>query len=273
MKYKPRQIKAMARESLHGKYGIVIAALLFFGMINIFINFLTTVLFQDRGIFSLIVSYIFSFILSLIMCIFTAGLDYIYLNIARHKETRPLDLFHMFNQHPDRVIIAGLAITVVSTIASLPILLMPDHLLVDIQNGSMDAFAVSMGIIFLSLILNTVLCIPFVFTYFLLADSPDMGAKDALKGSLQMAGKNFARILYLEISFIGLAVLSVFTLYIALLWIIPYIQTSLATLYMECKGELATSPAPGSVPNNGSSAIPSPSVPASKAEDDYNSEA
>ncbi|MGI6069372.1 MAG: DUF975 family protein [Blautia sp.] len=274
MKYKIKQLKAMARESLHGKYGIAIAALLLFGLLNIFVNFLTVTLFQDSGTLTTVISWLFSFILSLIMCIFSAGLDYIYLNIARHKETRASDLFYMFNHHPDRAIIAGFFITVISTIASLPTILMPAHLMTDMQNGSMEAFGIAMSLIFLSLVLTTILCVPFSFTYFLLVDSPDMEAKDALKGSFHMAGKNLGRILYLEVSFLGLSILSLFTLYIALLWIIPYIQTTLAFLYLECSGELAantpsqtafaTQTAPGA-----QSEIPSVSEP----KDDLNSEA
>ena len=49
---------------------------------------------------------------------------------------------------------------------------------------------------------------------------------------------NFWRYVKLNLSFVPLLLLSVFTFYIALFWIIPYMEMSMATFYRDLNGEL-----------------------------------
>lgn len=238
MKYTLRQLKAMARESLRGKYGIVISAFLLYTCITFFINSLSGILFRDSSTLTYIISWIFSFIISLIMCIFAAGMDYIYLNISRGKETHVSDLLYMFNHNPDRAIVAGFVITILSTISSLPVNLLLNFSTDEMWEDPVSLSAMMLGTLLLSLVLNIILCLPFTFTYFLLTDSQEMEAKEALKTSIRLTKKNLGRLITLQISFLGLILLSVFTLYLALLWVIPYMKTSVAMLYRDAMGEL-----------------------------------
>ena len=49
---------------------------------------------------------------------------------------------------------------------------------------------------------------------------------------------NILRYIWLNISFIPLLFLSVFTFYIALFWIMPYMEMSMTTFYRDLRGEL-----------------------------------
>ena len=49
---------------------------------------------------------------------------------------------------------------------------------------------------------------------------------------------NIWRYLKLNLSFVPLIFLSAFTLYIALLWVLPYMEMSMATFYRDLNGEL-----------------------------------
>ena len=72
-------------------------------------------------------------------------------------------------------------------------------------------------------------------------DLPAVSVKkstEAMKESLEMMHGNFGRYLMLKISFIPLMFLSVFTFYIALLWIFPYMAMTEVMFYRDLTGEL-----------------------------------
>lgn len=237
MKYSIKQLKAMARESLQGYYGTIISALLLYALINLLVNSISNFLFRSSSTLTTVISFLFSFIISLIMCIFSAGLDYMYLCISRRQPIRVSDLFYMFNHNPDRSIAAGFVLTLLSTVANIPESLALMYL-PGLWEGSPQALIQFMVIILVCLILSVLLCLPLSFVYFLLADFPEMEAKEAIKRSAGLVKNNIGRLILLECSFLGLAVLSVFTLYLALLFIIPYMRTSMALLYREAAGDL-----------------------------------
>ena len=75
-------------------------------------------------------------------------------------------------------------------------------------------------------------------TYYILSDKPELKSTEAMKESLEMMHGNFGRYLMLKISFIPLMFLSVFTFYIALLWIFPYMAMTEVMFYRDLTGEL-----------------------------------
>jgi len=87
---------------------------------------------------------------------------------------------------------------------------------------------------------------------FLLLDNPELSAMEAIMKSLQMMKGHKGRLLYLNVSFWGLVVLSVFTCYIGLLWITPYMYCSQCFFYLNLIGELDRAP----VADTPASAIP-----------------
>ena len=68
-------------------------------------------------------------------------------------------------------------------------------------------------------------------TFFILAEDKSIGAHDALKKSKAMMMGNKKKLFFLGFRFLGWALLCVLTLGIGLLWLIPYIQVTLAKFY------------------------------------------
>lgn len=56
---------------------------------------------------------------------------------------------------------------------------------------------------------------------------------DAIRTSFDLGSRNFFKIIGMYLSFIGWFILSVFTLFLLLIWLIPYVETSLGLLYLE----------------------------------------
>lgn len=71
----------------------------------------------------------------------------------------------------------------------------------------------------------------YAMTPFILAENPDMKAREAIDISAQLMYGNKWRLFCLELSFIGWAILCIFTAGIGYLWLVPYISASKAAFY------------------------------------------
>lgn len=71
--------------------------------------------------------------------------------------------------------------------------------------------------------------------YFIMIDNPGIGALEAIDQSKQMMKGYKGKLFMLYLSFIGWALLCIITLGIGYLWLMPYIQASLAAFYEQLK--------------------------------------
>ena len=98
--------------------------------------------------------------------------------------------------------------------------------------------SMTLGLLAVSTLLNFLISLPFAMTYFLMADDTELGGIQALKESARLMKGNIWRYVKLNLSFIPLLLLSVFTFYIALFWIMPYMEMSMVAFYRDLDGEL-----------------------------------
>ena len=105
--------------------------------------------------------------------------------------------------------------------------------------------AVSILLVYLYTILWTLLFIvpgiikglAYSLTPFIVKDNPQLSPNQAINLSMKMRkGHKFA-LFYLYLSFIGWILLAMLTLGIGLLWVIPYMQTSMAAFYLDVKND------------------------------------
>lgn len=77
----------------------------------------------------------------------------------------------------------------------------------------------------------------YAMTPFILVEHPELSANAAINESRRlMKGRKFD-LFYLYLSFIGWAILSILSLGIGFLWLMPYVQTSVAAFYADVKAE------------------------------------
>ena len=74
-------------------------------------------------------------------------------------------------------------------------------------------------------------------SYYVLYDNPDMSGKEIVQTSEDMMRGNRWSFFWLGLTFIGWVILSMFTLYIGLLWLIPYIMVSFVCFYEALAGD------------------------------------
>ena len=72
-------------------------------------------------------------------------------------------------------------------------------------------------------------------SFYILADNPDMEPSDARDESIRLMEGNKMRRFKLELSFLGWILLSILTVGILLIWVIPYINATMAHFYEDLK--------------------------------------
>lgn len=234
-----RDLKRSAKLALRGNYGILIMAFVATVALSFLGSMLTTALFPGYGTMEMILSQIFSIILSLIFSVITAGFSYMALKVARGNACTMGDLVYFFKNHPDRVIVATTVLAVINVIATIPVTYYNFTVSAGTSLEAQMEWMMNYGMLLMvTSILNVALSIPFAMIYYLLADHKEMSGMEAIKLSARMMKGKIWKYICLQISFIPLLLLSIFTLYIALLWIMPYMEMANTMFYRDILGEL-----------------------------------
>ena len=79
----------------------------------------------------------------------------------------------------------------------------------------------------------------YAMTPYILEENPELSTTEAIHRSRMMMKGHKFDLFWLYLSFIGWGILSVFTLFIGLLWLYPYMQTAVASFYEEVKEQYA----------------------------------
>ena len=103
------------------------------------------------------------------------------------------------------------------------------------------------GILVLIPILYVVSCIcmmaikyKYEMANYIVIENPDINSKEALEKSWELMKGNRLKLFGLHFSFIGWALLSIFTLYIGLYWLVPYTSISTIAFYKHLKDKEKT---------------------------------
>lgn len=234
-----RELKKYAKQAMSGKYGTIILAFVAVQALSLISGMVSSSLFPGTETLDIVMGYAFSFILTLLINVISAGLNYMYLNIARGRKYSLNDLIYFYKNHPDRVIIATFFLAVLNFLTMLPYTIYGNAAEIgDTIEAQITWLYTSLVLMLIGMIVFQILIIPLEMTYFILADKPEIKGTEALKESIELMHGNFGRYLVLKLSFIPLMILSVFTFYIALLWILPYMEMTEVMFYRDLLGEL-----------------------------------
>ena len=234
-----RELKRYAKQAMSGKYGTIILAFVAVQALSLIGGMVSSSLFPGTETIDIVMGYAFSFILTLLINVISAGLNYMYLNIARGRAYSLNDLIYFYKKHPDRVLIATFFLALLNFLTMLPYTIYGNTAEIgDTIESQIAWLYTSILLMLVGVLVFQVLVIPLEMTYFILADKPDISGTEALKESIEMMHGNFGKYLVLKLSFVPLMLLSVFTFYIALLWILPYMEMTEVMFYRDLLGEL-----------------------------------
>lgn len=77
----------------------------------------------------------------------------------------------------------------------------------------------------------------YAMALYIVSDNPEIGCDEAIERSMAMMRGHKMRLFLMQLGMIGWSLLSLLTLGIAMLWIVPYYQTVFANFYLEIKAE------------------------------------
>lgn len=231
--------KQYAKRTLSGNWGLAIIGMILSTIVNFVGNYMASVLFPGVAVSALLLSQVFLFIVSLIGMIFSTGYIYMLLNMSRGREYGLGDLLHMFRNQPDRVLVAGLVLSLIDNVLMLPfnywtIMTAPAA---DTMEAYVSWFQTAVLFLVLGMAVSVVVKLPLSMTFYLLADDTEMGGIQALKTSVRLMKGKKGKYFVLQLSYVPLLLLSIFTLYIALLWLLPYMNAADTAFYMDARGE------------------------------------
>ena len=195
------ELKNRAKESLKGKYGEAIKLLLITFAISFATGFVIGFLNLDEDIAELISS-IVSFAVAGLLGFGTVSF---FLKISRNETVTYKELFSKIN-----MCFSYLAIS----------------LLVGLFTALWSLLLIIPGII---------ASISYSQAYYLVLDNPELKPMEAISQSKEMMNGHKWDFFVLILSFLGWAILGIFTLGILYLWLVPYMQVTYANFYNSLK--------------------------------------
>lgn len=234
MKKTSSELKCMAKGLLAGHYGLLIGAALLYGGGSLVITMVLELVFQSDHSFN-ILYFICSLIVSLLSTIFTIGYEKMILEISRGREARLGDLLYGFSHQPDRIILLTILLSLVSLACMLPgsLLLVAGAIMKLIPLTLVGILALLAGTVFLF-----ILSFGYSMVFLLYLDNPEKGVIQLMRESRTLMKGNKGRYFYLQISFIGLMLLSILTCFIGLFWLVPYMEMTSVLFYRNLLNEV-----------------------------------
>ena len=242
------ELRAKAREKLTGKWGKAACISLAYLVIAFLIGFI-----QGHVEGNSFLSFIVSIIAFIIEVPLSFGLMYSYYKLFKDEETFAFDFcslgFSNFGKSWGITwhMILKMIIPVILMIISYVLIAFSVSLYVTssfsyIYSGSTSGLGMAgllsiVGIILLifSVIWGITKYYYYALSYLIAMDNPEMTSKEAVEESKKLMTNNRGKLFGLQISFIGWAILTLFTLGIGYIWLIPYMQFAIICFYDKVK--------------------------------------
>lgn len=237
------QLRANAREALKGKWGKAALLTLLYAIITFVISFVLK--------FIPVVGYIVDFVIALPM---SYGLLVSFMKLKRGEEVSYTDFLTIGFSSFGKVwavfgnMVLKMIIPIVLIIVFMIVMILgAGGSMVGFLSNSSTAQVASAGFGGLAIVGLIGYIVSFVYaivkgylyslSYYILYDNVDKTGKEIVEESASLMKGNRWSFFWLGLTFIGWAILSVFTLYIGLLWLVPYIMVSFVFFYESLAGK------------------------------------
>ncbi len=241
-------LKVKAKDQLLGNYGIATGsfALLFvliYAVMMIIMSALAAGTVGRSGYEATqsfgyqMTSQIMSIVIGTLSSTVSVGYIYILKRIADGEYPVMSDLFFVFKNHPDKVIIISLVMTVSQVILLLPATILANTAL--FRDGATDLngkmFLVYIILYLTGLIISLIIDLMLAMSFMIYLDNPTENVTDMMKRSISMMKGNKFRYFYMILSFFGYWLLILLSLGIAALWVMPYQTMAMVCFYYDLR--------------------------------------
>jgi len=211
--YTRAELKQNAKNALKGKWGTAILASILSGVVTFVIYWIVGIV---NGIITGILGeglgYIFSLVLGLLQIAVIApvsvGVYSFFLKLTEENKPEVGEIFNGFKNSASNSMIMGLLIYIYTLLWTL-LFIIP---------GVIKSFSYSMS-------------------YIIMAENPTISAGDAITKSRELMNGHKVELFFLELSFFGWAILATLTCGIGYIWLVPYMNKTMANFYEAIKSE------------------------------------
>ena len=224
------ELKALAKESLLGKYGVAVSATLLYALIIYITTDLSSFFLFIPGIVGTVLYYLSTFIITVFTGIFAYGFSFIFLKISCNVPARMVDLYYGFKGNTKKILKVQLFRSLITYAASIPMYVFAEIISEEQMMNYIGIYALLMGF---GLLVQFVVMLLYNQAFYILLDFPDYNAKKALTFSRELMKGNKGRFIYLLVSFIPLFALGILSCGAGFLWIVPYMQATQAQFYLD----------------------------------------
>lgn len=234
-------IRNQAKELLTGKYTAVTLTILTYFMLTIVVDWLfssmSTMLIQMimrlLGLNTVLVAHILLYLLSIITAtvlgVFKVGLSFYFLNLICGGTYHSSNLSYGFHNTPQKALTLSLVFALISAVCMAPF----QFLAFILQYGGEISWFLLLAAYLVGYLAYIVLTLCISQVYLLTLDFPSLSVKELLKRSCQIMKGHKLRFFKLQLSFIPLLILGIFSLGIGLIWVMPYSYTSAALFFLD----------------------------------------
>ena len=227
----PSELRKEAREVLKGKWGKAVCIVLAFLAVSMVVGFIQGFLEEGSLIYKLIELALFIIEIPL-----SFGLLITFTKFKRNEEVHAFDFikegfsrfvkawgiwFHTFI----RVLLPIICLVLVY------LLLILLGIVNNISNSNLVLTILGIALFIATIIYVASRVLLYVIAYNISYDNPNLSSKECVKQSELFMKGNRGNYFMLELSFIGWAILSLFTLGIGMLWLMPYMQVATICFY------------------------------------------
>ena len=240
---KASDLRNSAKNLLDGKYKnavlITVLCTLVINMASLFIqnistNTLNTVYYSTQSLAAYnVVAVIFDIIMvavNILLGIMNAGLALFYLNIACKQDFKVSDLFYAYKNDSKKALGISAAVIGLQSVCLLP----AQYLLTGYLNNQSEQW---LFYTIIALIIGVVVYVPvslhIALAFYLMFDFPQYSALETLKLSRKLMKGHCLRLFCLQLSFVPLMILCLFSLGIGFLWLQPYMQMTQVLFFLD----------------------------------------
>lgn len=236
------QLKEIGKKKLKGRYGsailinivpaLISMALLFIPLLIITFVLAFITVFSGSALSDLVIPavvYPITWLCAVFEAMFRPGITLFYLNCACGRRTSIADILFGFRWQFKKSLSLACIRVFISVICLLPYNIFMFFLETDYQPGwlfcATASYIIGMAVqIPVTLMLSQV--------YYLLLDFPKYSTLQLLKTSIQIMKGHKGRLFFINLSFLPLILLGVFSI-VGLLWVYPYMQITTALFYLD----------------------------------------
>ena len=261
MKTGSKEMKRRARMALTGNYFPAVSMTLSLALFSAAL----TLLLESSGLYpstrpvNQVLYWILYGIALLLNALLETGLIRFLYSLCRKQPLRERGLlFYAFRNQPDTFILTYAFRYLVTLIWFVPALYFYTRipLVIDPANIPADLFR-NAGLALLlaaaALIPAVLFALPYCLASYVLLDDPDLSSIQALRTSRELMRGNHGRVFLLWLGYLPLLLLGLGSLGIGFLWIRPYFHTAMGEVYLELRGQTASTAQKTDAENAGNS--------------------